>query len=213
MMDEGTYITNPGIEDYIHSLYPRVHEVFYEMEKRAEGSDVKIVGPLVGRFFSQICLLHKPKSIFEMGSGFGYSALWFSLSLGSEGVITCTDWLEENGEAAREYFTRAGEIRKLRFVCGDALEALANSDRKFDMIFNDIDKESYPRVIELAREKLNPGGMLITDNVLWGGKVLSGGGSESTEGVLEFNRLLFSDPEFFSTVVPLRDGVALSVRI
>ncbi len=212
-MDEGATITNPEIENYIRSLYPRVHEVFYEMEKRAEGSDVKIVGPIVGRFLSQICLLQKPQSIFEMGSGFGYSALWFSLSLGGEDVITCTDWLEENGEAARDYFKRAGQIRKLRFVCGDALDILANSDRKFDMIFNDIDKENYPQVIELAREKLNPGGMLITDNVLWGGRVLGGAGSESTEGVLEFNRLLFSDPGFFSTVVPLRDGVALSVRI
>lgn len=212
-MDEGAKITNPEIEDYILSLYPRVHEVFFDMEKRAEGSDVKIVGPLVGRFLSQICLLRRPQSIFEMGSGFGYSALWFSLFLADGGVVTCTDWLEENAEAARGYFTQAGQIHKLRFVCGDALEVLANSDRKFDMIFNDIDKENYPRVIELAREKLNPGGMLITDNVLWAGRVLSGGGSESTEGVLEFNRLLFSDPEFFSTVVPLRDGVALSVRI
>jgi hypothetical protein len=143
-----------------------------------------------------------------------------SRTLNDEEMAAWVDWghaiAQQAGrswEAAREYFTRAGEIRKLRFVCGDALDILANSDRKFDMIFNDIDKESYPRVIELAREKLNPGGMLITDNVLWGGKVLSGGGSESTEGVLEFNRLLFSDPEFFSTVVPLRDGVALSVRI
>ena len=212
-MDEGAKITNPEIEDYILSLYPSVNEVFCEMEKRAEGSDVKIVGPLVGRFLSQICLLRRPQSIFEMGSGFGYSALWFSLFLDDGGVVTCTDWLEENAEAARGYFTRAGQIHKLRFVCGDALDVLANSDRKFDMIFNDIDKENYPRVIELAREKLNPGGMLVTDNVLWGGRVLSGGGSESTEGVLEFNRLLFSDPEFFSTVVPLRDGVALSVRI
>ncbi len=212
-MDEGATITSSEIEDYIRSLYPRDHEVFHEMEKRAEGSDVKIVGPLVGRFLSQVCLLQKPRSIFEMGSGFGYSALWFSLSLGSEGVITCTDWLEENRETARDYFTRAGQIRKLRFLCGDALDILANSDRKFDMIFNDIDKENYPRVVELAREKLNPGGMLITDNVLWGGRVLRGGGSESTKGVLEFNRLLFSDPEFFSTVIPLRDGVALSVRI
>ncbi|MCY4379252.1 MAG: O-methyltransferase [Candidatus Dadabacteria bacterium] len=212
-MDEGAKITNPEIEDYILSLYPRVNEVFCEMEKRAEGSDVKIVGPLVGRFLSQICLLRRPQSIFEMGSGFGYSALWFSLFLDDGGVVTCTDWLEENAEAARGYFRRAGQIHKLRFVCGDALDVLANSDRKFDMIFNDIDKENYPRVIELAREKLNPGGMLVTDNVLWGGRVLSGGGSESTEGVLEFNRLLFSDPEFFSTVVPLRDGVALSVRI
>jgi len=212
-MDEGAKITNPEIEDYILSLYPCVNEVFCEMEKRAEGSDVKIVGPLVGRFLSQICLLRRPQSIFEMGSGFGYSALWFSLFLDDGGVVTCTDWLEENAEAARGYFMRAGQIHKLRFVCGDALDVLANSDRKFDMIFNDIDKENYPRVIELAREKLNPGGMLVTDNVLWGGRVLSGGGSESTEGVLEFNRLLFSDPEFFSTVVPLRDGVALSVRI
>lgn len=212
-MDEGATITSSEIEDYIRSLYPGDHEVFREMEKRAEGSDVKIVGPLVGRFLSQVCLLQKPRSIFEMGSGFGYSALWFSLSLGSEGVITCTDWLEENRETARDYFTRAGQIRKLRFLCGDALDILANSDRKFDMIFNDIDKENYPRVVELAREKLNPGGMLITDNVLWGGRVLRGGGSESTKGVLEFNRLLFSDPEFFSTVIPLRDGVALSVRI
>ncbi len=212
-MDEGAVITNPEIENYIRSLYPRVHEVFYEMEKRAEGSDVKIVGPIVGRFLSQICLLQKPRSVFEMGSGFGYSALWFSLFLSDEDQIICTDWLEENGEEARDYFTRAGQIHKLRFVCGDALDILANSDRKFDMIFNDIDKENYPQVIELAREKLNPGGMLITDNVLWGGRVLEGAGSESTEGVLEFNRLLFSDPEFFSTVVPLRDGVALSVRI
>lgn len=211
-MDKGATITNPEIENYIHSLYPRVHEVFYEMEKRAEGSDVKIVGPIVGRFLSQICLLRKPRNVFEMGSGFGYSALWFSLSAEGEDVITCTDWLEENRAAALEYFARAGQTHKLRFVCGDALDVLANSDRKFDMIFNDIDKESYPQVIELAREKLNPGGMLITDNVLWGGRVLSGGGSESTEGVLEFNRLLFSDPEFFSTVVPLRDGVALSIR-
>jgi predicted O-methyltransferase YrrM len=212
-MDEGAVITNPEIENYIRSLYPRAHEVFYEMEKRAEGSDVKIVGPIVGRFLSQICLLQKPRSVFEMGSGFGYSALWFSLFLSDEDQVICTDWLEENGEAARDYFTRAGQIHKLRFVCGDALDILANSDRKFDMIFNDIDKENYPQVIELAREKLNPGGMLITDNVLWGGRVLEGAGSESTEGVLEFNRLLFSDPEFFSTVVPLRDGVALSVRI
>ena len=107
-MDEGVTITNPEIEDYIRSLYPGVHEVFYEMEERAEGSDVKIVGPLVGRFLSQICLLRGPKSIFEMGSGFGYSALWFSLFLGDGGVVTCTDWLEENAEAARGYFTRPG---------------------------------------------------------------------------------------------------------
>ena len=213
MMDEILNITNPEIEEYIRSLYPRVHEVFCEMEGRALGSDVKIVGPLVGRFLSQICLLRRPRSIFEMGSGFGYSALWLSLFAEGDGVMTCTDRLDENGEAARGYFARAGQIRKLRFVCGDALDILANSDRKFDMIFNDVDKEDYPRVIELAREKLSPGGTLITDNVLWGGRVLRGGGSESTDGILEFNRLLFSDPEFFSTVVPLRDGVAISVRV
>ncbi len=212
-MNVETIITNPAIEDYISSLYPPVHEVFREMEDKASRSDVKIVGRLVGRVLCQICLLRKPKTVFEMGSGFGYSALWFAISLDSQGVITCTDKLEENAALAREYFARAGQTEKLRFVCGDAIEILEDSRGEFDIILNDIDKEDYPRVVELAWRKLNPGGILITDNALWKGTVVNDDGSQSARGVAEFNRLLFSNSGFFSTVIPLRDGIAISVKI
>ena len=81
------------------------------------------------------------------------------------------------------------------------------------MIFNDVDKELYPEALELARRKLDPGGVLITDNALWHGRVVADDGAESTRGVVEFNRLVFSDPGFVSAVIPLRDGLVLSVRV
>ena len=206
-------ITDPAIEEYMSSLYPRAPEVFAEMEKRAAGSDVRIVGPLVGRFLSWTCLVSRPRRVFEMGSGFGYSALWFALSLQAGGSVTCTDRNPRNSELAGDYFARAGEAEKLEFVVGDALEILGDSGSGFDMIFNDVDKELYPEALALARRKLDPGGVLITDNALWHGRVVDDDGEESTRGVLEFNRLAFSDPGFVSTVIPLRDGLVLSVRV
>lgn len=213
MNGTGAPITDPQIEDYMSSLYPRVPEVLRDMEKRAEGSDVRIVGPLVGRFLAWMCLVSKPRSVFEMGSGFGYSALWFALSLDAGCSVTCTDTSPRNAELAGDYFARAGESEKLEFIVGDALEALENSARGFDIIFNDVDKELYPRALSVAREKLAPGGMLITDNAFWHGRVVRDDGSESARGVAEFNRAVFSDPGFVSSVVPLRDGLVLSLRI
>ncbi len=206
-------ITDPEIEDYILGLYSPVNDVFSDMEKQAERSDVKIVGPFVGRALFQLCAIKGSINIFELGSGFGYSALWFALALGEEGKIVCTDKLSENSELAWSYFARAGQEKKLQFLCGDALSTLADFPKGFDIIFNDIDKEEYPQVIELAWEKLNPGGMLITDNVLWSGRVVRDDGSEATEGVSEFNKAIFSDPRFFSTILPVRDGLGVSLKI
>ncbi len=206
-------ITDPEIEDYILGLRPPVHEVFSDMEKRAEQSDVKIVGSLAGRVLFQLCAMKGAASVFELGSGFGYSALWFAFALGEEGEVVCTDRLSRNSELARSYFARAGQEKKLRFLCGDALSALADFPGGVDIIFNDIDKEEYPQVPELAREKLNPGGLLITDNALWSGRVVRDDGSESAAGVSEYNRAVFSDPGFFSTILPVRDGLAVSLKI
>lgn len=213
MNEREARITGPEVEDYIRSLCPPSGGVFAEMEKRAERSDVKIVGPLVGRFLGWICAALKPRRVFEMGSGFGYSALWISLFLPEDGIVTCTDRSEENARLAEGYFASAGQTEKMRFAVGDALEILENSASGFDMIFNDVDKEQYPGVFAVAREKLRSGGLLVTDNALWHGKVMDGDGEESTEGVREFNRLVFSDPGFVSALLPLRDGVAVSVKV
>lgn len=213
MSGRAARITDPAIEEYMSSLCPRAPEVFSEMERRAEDGDVRIVGPLVGRFLSWTCLVSRPRRVFEMGSGFGYSALWMALSLEDGASVTCTDADPRNSELAGEYFARAGESAKLEFVVGDALETLGNRGGGFDMIFNDVDKELYPEAFALARRKLDPGGVLITDNALWHGRVVDDDGAESTRGVMEFNRLAFSDPGFVSAVIPLRDGLVLSVRV
>ena len=96
---------------------------------------------------------------------------------------------------------------------GDALEFLSEEKGEYDVIFNDIDKEDYPRVFKLVLPRLRKGGLFVTDNVLWSGKVAQKDPSEaSTKGILEFNRLLYSSQDLFTTILPIRDGVAVAVK-
>ncbi|NIP30770.1 MAG: methyltransferase domain-containing protein [Candidatus Dadabacteria bacterium] len=206
-------IVDPKIEKYISDLYENNNDVFAEMEAYADENQIPIIGPLAGKFLSQICLIKRPGNIFELGSGFGYSALWFAKSLGSDATITCSDYSLENSELAKSYFKKDNELEKLNFFVGNSLEILKNTDVKYDMIFNDIDKEYYPEVIEIVYEKLNSGGIFISDNVLWYGRVVEDDNLPSTKGIKKFNNLLFSHKGFNSTLIPLRDGISISVKV
>jgi predicted O-methyltransferase YrrM len=96
---------------------------------------------------------------------------------------------------------------------GDALEVLSEHKQEFDIIFNDVDKEDYPRVFRLALPRLRRGGLFVTDNVLWSGKVAQKTPQDaSTKAILEFNRLLYNSPDLFTTILPIRDGVAVAVK-
>lgn len=204
-------IVDPEIDSYISDLYGESNSVLKEMEEYASKNEVPIVGPLVGRALMQLAMIKQPRNILELGSGFGYSAIWFAL--GSDARIVCTDFAREKADMATGYFKKAGISHKIDFLIGNSLYLLKNAAEKFDIIFNDVDKEYYPRVIEMASEKLNPGGLLISDNVLWYGRVAQDSDLPSTRGVKEYNQKLFSNPEFLSTIIPLRDGVSLSVKI
>lgn len=204
-------IVDPEIDKYISDLYGESNSVLKEMEDYAEENEVPIVGPLVGRALSQIAMIKQPGNILELGSGFGYSAVWFALA--SDAKITCTDFSKEKADLASEYFKKAGVNERMEFLIGNSLYLLKNAVEKFDIIFNDVDKEYYPRVIDMAAEKLNPGGLLISDNVLWYGRVAQDSDLPSTKGVKEYNSKLFSNPDFLSTIIPLRDGLSLSVKI
>lgn len=210
---EEAFITNPEIENYLSSLLPSRDEILVEMEELAGRTGFPIVGPLVGRFLYLIALTRGAKRVFELGSGFGYSAYWLAKAIGKDGTIYLTEKSETNVALAREYLLRGGLIDRARIICGDGLNALENIDGNFDIIFNDIDKETYPRVIGAAYGKLSKGGLLITDNVLWHGKVLSEDDSPSTRGVREFTSSLLSHKGFFTTIIPLRDGVSISIKI
>lgn len=207
------FIVNPEIEDYIASLTPSPHGIPREMEEYARENDFPIVGPLVGRFLSQIAMISGAKRIMELGSGFGYSAYWFAKAVGEGGSVVFTDMHPENARLAEDYFMRAGMSDRIDIRTGDALEILDGTEGGFDIIFNDVDKEYYPRVVDMAYGKLRKGGLLITDNVLWFGRVIGDDRTPATEGVREFTRILLSEKGFFTTIIPLRDGISLSIKL
>lgn len=214
MADLDTYIINPLIEHYIDDLYGFAdNTVLREMEILAQQQQFPIIGPQVGRFLYQITKISGAKKIFELGSGYGYSAYWFASALGKDGSMICTDKSEDNCNIAREIFSKSLPDIKIEFLSGDSIEILSRQTDKFDIILNDIDKEQYPDVIKLAEKKLVKGGILITDNVLWSGRIITDDDSISTEGVRKFNKDIFNNENFVTSLLPIRDGIALSLKI
>ena len=207
-------ITVPRVEDYLYSLLPPRDEVLAEMEEDAARRKINIVGPAVARLFYQLALISKAKTVFEMGSAIGYSTIWWARAVGENGRVIYTDGDPKNAEVARKNFARAGVADRITVRIGDALEILSEQKQEFDIVFNDVDKEDYPRVFRLAVSRVRKGGLFITDNVLWSGKVTQENPEEqSTRAIQEFNQRLYSMPGFFTTIVPLRDGLAISVKI
>jgi caffeoyl-CoA O-methyltransferase len=205
-------ITNPRIEKYIMKRLPERDEVLREMEKYAERKGFPIIGPMNGRFLRQLAMITKAKRILELGSGYGYSAYWFAGGMRPGGKIICTDLSEENRKRARGFLKRGGFGSRVDFRVGDALEVMRKTKGLFDIILNDIDKERYPEALEAALPRLRPGGIFITDNVLWSGKILSRRPTVASRAILEFNRRLFVSKEAFSSIIPIRDGLALAVK-
>jgi len=209
------YVLNPDIENYINNLYPSDDPILDEMEKLAEELEFPIVGRLTGRLLYQIAMMVKPKKILELGSGFGYSAYWFSKSIGDEGNVVCTEISEDNLKLAQTFIDKTGLNTKIKFYAGNALKLIEKFDCKFDIIFNDIDKQYYLEVIDKAYNKLREGGLLISDNSLWRGRVVYPDDTEATQNIIEYNRLITRDPRFLTTIIPTRtdDGISLSIKL
>jgi predicted O-methyltransferase YrrM len=183
------------------------------MERLAEKEGFPIIGPLVGRFLYQLVKMTGAKRVFELGSGYGYSAMWFALALPKEGKVYCTDGEENNGERALKFFKKAGLSSKLDFLVGDGIGLLKKQKGKFDIILNDIDKEDYPSALRAAIPKLNKSGVLVTDNMLRDGRIFDKGKDPGTKGVLTYTRMMYSDRRILSTIMPVRDGISISIKL
>ncbi|HUO24366.1 MAG TPA: O-methyltransferase [Candidatus Aquilonibacter sp.] len=206
-------ITADAVDDYLYSMLPKRDAVVAEMEVYATEHNVPIVGPAVARVLQQLALMIGAKTVFELGSAIGYSTVWWARAVGEKGRVFYTDGDSRNAERARRYFDRAGVAKLITLHTGDALEFLSEQKQEFDIIFNDVDKEDYPRVLRLVPPRLRKGGLFITDNVLWSGRVAQKNPAEaSTKAILEFNRQLYDLKDFFTTILPIRDGVAVAVK-
>lgn len=208
----------PGIDDYLHQITPPRDQVLGEMETYARQHDFPIVGPLVGRTLYLLARASRARSVFEMGSGYGYSAIWFARGGGPGCKVVCTDGDEANRRLAATFLTRAGVAQQIEFQVGIAQELVTHyPEGHFDIIYNDVDKYQYPEALEAALPRLRKGGLFITDNLLWDGKVLEPGPPKEdhdTVGILEFTKRIYEDDgRLFTTVLPVRDGVSVSIKL
>lgn len=202
-------ILNSGIEAYIHSLLPPRDEVLAEMEAYAAEHNVPIIGPAVATMLAALVRLTGARRIFELGSAIGYSTIWLARAAGEAAEVHYSDGSPENAARALAYFRRAGVDGRITIHTGDALTALASTHDEFDFIFNDVDKHGYPAVLEAAPARLRVGGLFLTDNTLWHGKVLDPQ-NDDDHGVVEFNRNIFLRKDLDTWMSPLRDGVVVA---
>ena len=214
--------TDAKVENYLYAMLPERDSVLAEMERQAKERDIPIVGPAVGRLFYQYARLIGARTVFEMGSAIGYSTIWWAKAVGEGGKVHYTDGSRKNADEARRYFQQAGVADRIEVHVGDALELLSERKEQFDVLFCDVDKHDYPRVFNMAAARVRKGGLYLTDNTLWSGKVAYAAGNPDladekpdnlTQGVVELNRLLYASPDWFTTILPLRDGVSVAMRI
>jgi caffeoyl-CoA O-methyltransferase len=208
-------ITTDRVDEYLYSLLPARDAVVAEMEAEASAHDVPIVGPAVARLFHLLATMVNAKTVFEMGSAIGYSTIWWARAVGEGGRVHYTDGSPKNAEKARGYFQRVGVTSRITVHTGDAIEILSEQKEPFDVVFNDIEKQDYPRVLRVIGPHVRKGGLFITDNTLWSGKATApaAAGDQATLAIQEFNRLLYASGEFYPVVLPLRDGVTVAVKV
>ncbi len=208
-------ILQPEVGKYLDALLPGRDRVMREMERYAAQYRIPIIGPACGRFLYQAACLIRARRVFELGSAIGYSTLWLARAVGPRGVVYYTDSDPSNAQRAEAYLRRAGARGRVRILVGDALEMLRRTPGKFDLIFNDVSKTQYPEVFRLALPRLRRGGLFITDNVLWSGRVAKPASpkDEDTRTIQGFNRMIYTSRKLFTTVVPLRDGMAICQKL
>lgn len=203
------------IQQYLTSLVPPRPAEMQAMEAYAEKTDFPIIGAAAGYACYQVARMVGAKSVFEMGSGYGYSTAWFAKAVRENGgsVVHHTVWDEKLSNMAREHLANLGYTDLLQYHVAEAVETLRNTDGPFDLIFNDIDKEAYPTSLPLIKEKLRPGGVLIIDNLLWHARIFDEADqSKHTHAIREFTRLITTDPDWIVNLIPVRDGVLVAYK-
>lgn len=208
--------TYEQISAYHLQLSRHADPVLLRMEEEARRDGFPIIGPPAGQFCHLMARAIGARRIFELGSGYGYSTLWFARAVRENGggEVHHTVWDEGLHQRARANVAEAGYDDLVQFHLGEAVETLRQTEGPFDIIFNDIDKNGYPASLPVMKAKLRVGGLILIDNMLWHGAIFDAQDhSADTEGVREFTRRLQADPDFTFQLIPVRDGIIAALRI
>ena len=211
-------IVPDAIEQYLASLNRAGDEVLDDIARGNRERGLPLVDAEVGALLRLLATTVNASRILEIGTAIGYSGIWLAGALPPDGMLITMEMSEERAREARENFARAGVAQRVSVVVGDAQLKLSKVSGPFDLIFQDGDKQLYTPMLDRLVSLLRPRGLLVTDNVLWDGEVAPGfvdapkRPPEDTRAIAEYNQRVASHPSLLTSIVPLRDGVSVSVK-
>ena len=210
--------SNKEIYNYIDNHSSDESDILYELRRETELkclNPIMLSGKIQGNFLAIISKLIKPFNVLEIGTYTGYSTLCIAKGLNPAGMIHTIDKNEELLQIQNKYFEKSGLRNQIKQYTGDALAIIPKLKFDFDMVFLDADKENYVKYLELISPILKPGGVLLTDNVLWHGKILESSENQDrvTRLIVNFNKKILEDKSLKTVMLPIRDGISLTLKL
>jgi predicted O-methyltransferase YrrM len=211
-------IVPDAVERYLAGLNQLADSVLLEIARAGEQQDLPLVDAEVGGLLRVLATAVGATRILEIGTAIGYSGIWLAGALPAHGMLVTMEKDRNRAERARENFARARLADRVNVMIGDASRMLAKVSGPFDLIFQDGDKRLYLPLLDRLVGLVRPGGLLVTDNVLWDGEVVPGfiaeatRKAEDTRAIAEYNERLSRHPGLLTAILPIRDGVAISVK-
>ena len=213
------FIVPDAVERYLATLNRETDSVLEEIARVGREEDLPLIDAEVGVLLRVLALACGARRILEIGTAIGYSGIWLAAALPPDGRLITIDIDPDRARRARENVARAGLADRVEVRVGDAMREVAALEGPFDLIYQDGAKELYGPLLDPLVERLRPGGLLVTDNVLWDGEVVPGfidpprRDAASTHTIAAYNEQLVSHSALVTSIVPLRDGVAIAVKI
>ena len=208
--------TSPILDSYLESNASAEDPILAELSRETflkVQMPQMLSGHVQGLFLEGISRMIVPRRILEIGTFTGYATICLAKGLADDGLLYTLDINEELEPIFSKYFTRSGLDKKIKFISGNAIKTIPTINEEFDIVFIDADKMNYINYYDLIIDKVKRGGYIITDNVLWSGKVLEEKKDKETENIHQFNIKLAADPRIQNVIVPIRDGVNLARKL
>jgi predicted O-methyltransferase YrrM len=206
------------VTSYLASLTPPGDERLDAVRRRSLADAVPAVDSITGALLFRIAMIAGASRILEIGTGYGYSTVWLGRALGPEGTLVTMERQADRAAVAREHLAQVGLADRVSVIVGEARRFLAKVAGPFDVIFQDGDKTFYEPALDRLAALLRPGGVLVTNTVLWSGDVVPGSRGDpahpqdTIDAIAAYNVRLAGDPRLHTLVLPVGDGVAVSVR-
>ena len=205
-------IIQPDQAQYLDQLLTQKDSLLAEMEAYAAEHRVPIADREVARFLEITARVSRARKALEIGMAIGYSVVHLARGMGEHGVVVTIEPSDEMISASTGYLKRAGLLDRVQIKRGKALDVMPNLDETFDLLFIDALKEEYSQYLDLGLPRLRTGGVVIVDNLLWGGRVASNDTESSTVALREFNPYFINHPQLLAEVLPVGDGLGYAVK-